>query len=65
MASDTSAQCCYFHDKTKCPFPHLVMKHLKTLNAFISKPLLVVKPRNEFIALRQKAVAKEGKKEGG
>lgn len=44
---------------------HLVMKHLKTLNAFISKSLLVMKPRKEFIALRQKAVAKEGKKEGG
>lgn len=65
MASDTSAQFCCFHDKTKCPFPHLVMKHLKTLNAFISKPLLVMEPRKEFIALRQKTVAKEGKREGG
>lgn len=65
MASDTSAQCSYFHKKIKCPFPNLMTKHLKTLNAFTSKPLLVMKPRKEFIALRQEAVAKEGKREGG
>lgn len=64
MASDTNAHCCYFHEKTKCFFPHLVTKHLKTLNAFTSKPLLVIKHRKEFIALRQKTVAEEGKREG-
>lgn len=48
----------------KCPFPHLRAKHLKTLNTFTSKLLLVMKPRKEFIALRQKAAAEEGKGEG-